>query len=555
MSVNSLELSLSVILRNKKAFEQVRHFIDPVSIDNCLSNRAITLLYQLVWDFYKKTNDVPDPIYLTAQIKDLYKNNKLDLTREERNYLQNIFNKIYSVDEKYILEEKNVIIALKQLKELLNKYYDSNLVQSIIRDPENCDIDDIIAKIQEKKKSLDNIDCADNVEELFPPNWDQEQKYDFIPTFFGPLDRFFGGGMLPEEIYAFMGPFGSCKTTLAIQISVNLAEYASDLYLRGESKEGKIPVSFFISTETPKSEVRLRILSYAAKIPRERLQFTKLSSLCKENRPGAIPETKYELMLYGNNDKRFISEYERAMAKTELLNKHFIFLDCSGNDPKFPTAGYNGILDVKNFIDRIIQKYENKIYPIFICIDHASGLASRILEGNQSKYKLTDLRFILKDIVRTASIGLAKHYKVPVFITHQLSGVANTKGPTGRVHHTDAAECKSFAEFVDFAITTSQLTQDKRQLARLICTKHRRQPPKDHAIVKLLGQFNWLVDVSKDYTIDPSERDFVRKGDDFSLGYQGSFSDDDDIPPLSDNKLSSSSDNTHFSYVNSQMMI
>jgi len=510
--LNLKELTLAYLIRNEKLLSMCSTYITAQHIDDWFG-RGAGILYKVALDYYKRYSSLIDVVTLQTVLSDKYYDYfSKELTREEVGYVTDLLIKIFSVPDKLINNDKNIQFALDNIKNILNSYCKNKLMQAIISDPRNCDLFELIEQTSKTKQNFEPI-FNNGIGDFFPSGWDQYKPIDFIPTYFRPLDTFYGGGMVGGEVYIFMGPFGSCKTTLAVQVSANLVEYSVNSYLTG-TYDFK-PVVIFISTEMPAAEARLRFLSYMARIPRTRLQSCPISDLSRANVPAATPETEYEKLFF-KNKLHFHCEYDRIQNAVDMLNKHFKFVDCSGNDPRYSAVGYNGVRDIAAIIETELRVSPDKIAPIFICIDHASGLATRMLEGS-SKYKPTDLRHMLRDTVRQAGQLLAKHYNCPVMIMHQLSGQANTKTPASRLDHTDAAECKSFAEFADFAVVTSRPTEDERQLARLVCSKHRRTPPRGHAIVKIMGEFCHLVDVSDEYTVDYAERNIVHKDELYSI--------------------------------------
>jgi hypothetical protein len=54
-----------------------------------------------------------------------------------------------------------------------------------------------------------------------------------------------------------------------------------------------------------------------------------------------------------------------------------------------------------------------------------------------------------------------------------------------------------------------RVTDDERQLCKWRCTKHRREPPRQHAVVHLDGDMARVVDVTEQYEVQAALHTFV----------------------------------------------
>src|SRR5206468_1502057 len=104
----------------------------------------------------------------------------------------------------------------------------------------------------------------------FPDGWDHAAPLKLSPTGIPVLDHFLGDGHRPGEVNLFMGPYGSCKTLIAVMGLVEGARHAAALAADPDG-DGRTPLSVLVSYETPLAELRERCLSYAAGIPRRPL--------------------------------------------------------------------------------------------------------------------------------------------------------------------------------------------------------------------------------------------------------------------------------------------
>ena len=511
------EAMLAVLIRNQDAHEAASDLLRLRHVESGIGS-GHALVWRVTKDFYKQHGELPDKQHIFSELHDLLNADESLLSDDEREETDEFVEYVFDDAEhgkKMPKSAKCAEYAIKTCRQFLEDQLAIDTKEKVLKSATvPVDLPGFLAGMQQQVELVQSL-TAPQVEVLYPEGWEKEDPINILPTNMTVFDSFLGGGMVGGEVYVFMGPFGSCKTTIAVQLSVNFAEYAAELYATGQCPEGKIPVAVLISTEMDKREARRRCLSYAAKIPRKTLARIKsLEELSQADKPAQTKETKYEKKMFKDaydGGDGFLNEYERAKSKASMLNQHLLFMDCSGTDEKSRNAGAGGMGEIASILAAELRRRKN-IYPVFACLDHASALANRMIETT-NEYSNDDLRHILKRIPQTGGRLLAKRYNIPLLVMHQLNGDANSRSPVADVHHTDAAECKAFAEYADFAIVTGPPTEDGRQLARFLCTKHRREPPRGYAIVKIDGRFNRVIDVSKDFVVDHTGRKIVHKDD------------------------------------------
>ena len=370
----------------------------------------------------------------------------------------------------------------------------------------------LLQDLAQRAKRAESV-AFGGIEPVFPANWLERPLRDVTPTLIPALDNFFGGGMAPGELYTFLGPIGSCKTTIAVQLCVRFAKHAAYLEASGALATGQRAVAVLVTTELSAQDMRVPLLANAALVPRQRLRTIRsLEELCRFSHGAATPATQYEQELFSDQIATgvgFRNEYQRAKEAIELLNRHVWLLDLSGNNPDLPELGYGGIADIEALLQQQ-QEAQPNTKPIFLAIDHASALAARLARDHGH---LDQLRHHLRFTVADARQKLAKPYQMPVLLLHQLSGAANRANPLAEISSFDAAECKSFVEYTDFAVVSGVPTRTVPRLARLRCDKFRHQPPQSDAIIRVEGEFSRVRDVSDEYTIDPLTRQFALRSD------------------------------------------
>lgn len=506
-------LMLAGCLRDAVVFERARSILTGRHLSD-----GMGWTYRVIWEavsqFFDEHQALPSYDALWALVEDRLGGESIDGSdprRQARRFLRWVYRRAVAQDEPH----------RQFLLDLCSQYVEEQIVfegqANLTRDQTAPrDLPGFLATLQTQLQVVRQVTVTHDAP-LFEEGWEEEAVLEFVSTGIPCLDRFFGGGMAAGEVYGFLGPMGSCKTTLAVQLTVNFAHHAASL----ETDDGLTPVAILVSTEMNLKEARVRLLSYAARIPHARLRACiatrrLLESLRDDPRPAAAPETVYEREWFMAGG--YLSERKRCQIQIELLNRHVLMMDFSGSSDSGYRVDETGFTRIATTIESIMAA--RKLRPVCLILDHASALADKIVEATP-RATPDMLRMILKRIPLSMS-AFAKKHAIPAWVNHQLAGRLNTASPAASLDHTDAAECSKFGEYVDFAVLTTRPTSDDLQLAKFQCTKHRREPPRPYAVVRVDGAFGRIVDVSDEYAVDHMSRRIVRKTD---LGLSSSVSD------------------------------
>jgi hypothetical protein len=503
-----LDEMMAIVIQNEEAYDAVSEIL---TIKHA---RRISEGHALVWKkvrAYRKTHgELPAKGSLVADLNNALGENPDALTDDEKQEVDDFIQYAYDVAEhgKDITKSRaHVRVATETCRQFLEEETIHDLREMVIRDGSLPT--DLPGVLQQKQAELDIIGSLTNgeLEKPFPLGWDTREHIRLFTTGCSSLNDLTGGGWRGGEVILFMGPYGSCKTTMVVDSCANLISYAAQEVIEGRTqKRGDkpmTPVVVLMFTEGEKQDYRLRLLANLAKIPWQRLlRMHDLNELCKiPKKVGCTEETKYELAKFAqhkaNKGKGFFPEYERVQIAIDLCNKYLVLLDCTNSEDNPHPIGSGGIDELANVVAGHFRKNKNT-YPLAFWLDHASALVDRMAEaGGETIDKIMHL--ILKRIPRQCKDRLAKKWKAPVGIIHQLSGEANSRSIMAELSHSDAAGSKQIGEYVDFAIITNK--PDNEQMARMKCTKHRREPPNPQRVVHVDGAFQRLTDITADYDI------------------------------------------------------
>ena len=316
------------------------------------------------------------------------------------------------------------------------------------------------------------------------------------------LDVALKGGHAPGEVYGVLGPFASCKTTLAVMLCVEGCRQAAAVL----KETGEHQYVFLASYEAGLPELRIRTLSYAAKIKRSSLEHMGQQGL-------AVLSTAKHLLPYEgimfaaalDAGQKVLGERGRAKLAMKLLEKHLIILDMTGGDEQHRGAGSGYVAEITSRIKAELRGRGPDASCRLTIIDYVGAMAKRHL--TVANKAVDELRHWVANAPLEAKNQIAAKYACPVWLMHQISGAANTKAPGAQYHHTDAAESKSFAENLDFSFSVG--TPNAMGLCQLIATKHRRTGHQAAQIVQIQGDMSTVVDAGHLYMLDPFTHHFV----------------------------------------------
>ncbi len=518
------EEMLAVLIRNKEAFEAARPLLQVRHLK--LMNEGLALVWRTVNELYDTlSGQLPASGQLRIALNQALKANPEVIPEDDREVVDEFLDYAYDDAEhgKNISQSKtHTALATATCRQFLEEVAtveirDRMLAQGTIPA-------DMVAELNRARGELEVIGSLSEVdlEQPFPEGWDKEDATQLFTSGVDTLDKFMGEGWCAGEVILFMGPFGSCKTLLACHGVARLINYCGTLYTKqlkawrkllkkGEKvKAPRCPTVVLIFTEGSKRDYRNRLLSNLAQVPWKKLQrMASVRDLSACNRPaGKAKEenTEYELHEFKDEKKgntKFYCEQERIRQATVLFNRHLVMIDCTDSSTSLHRIGKGGIPEIANVVNTYFRKHADA-YPLAFWLDHASALARRYvsgIEGGMSDNRL--LRTVLNGMPLECRDRLAVPYKCPVAIMHQMSGEANKRSPTARMHHTDGSETTSMAEYTDFAIVTGIPDHEQRAVFR--CTKHRREPPSPERVVCVDGNFNRVLDWHDNYYVSGTD--------------------------------------------------
>jgi hypothetical protein len=506
---------LAVLIRNEEAFLAVRDFLAPVHLE--AAGHGYAMLWRVSCELYDKHGALADAEVLRVALNGVMGANPGSLTQPEMTDLDNLIGYAYDAKEHGLDISgpgQHVRTAIDACRQFLEETTVSELRNSIMT--EGGMHADLRGELDRGRARLDVIDslAREELDRPFPEAWDTEAPGRLTSCGVAALDDFMGQGWMAGEILLFMSPTGVCKTLTTCHGASELicrAALEYDEARTADAATARKPMVVLIFTEGQPRDYRVRLLSHLAKVPWGRLaRMRAVAELSSAARPGTTPETAYEKELFTRDG--FLPERCRVRLAVDLANAHLLLVDATDSEANESRLGLGGVAEIASVIRAHFRKHPDS-YPLAFWLDHADALADRLVVRTGESYGNLERakQDILPRILLHCQTHLAQPWKANVAIMHQLSGVANSRGPTARVHHTDALGSKSIGKYADFCVEAG--TPDAANRVCFWCTKHRREPPSKEKVIQIDGQFNTVSDVSDRYFVDRSLRQIFDKRD------------------------------------------
>jgi len=500
ISKRDLELLMVLLIRHPEVFDVAKDMLKATHFNELDAGYA--LVWQIQKDYYLEHESFPDRELMMTHVDSYLESAPEYLTEPEISDLEAFIDLAYDSRQwKKALSAKDksdyVGWGIKTLKLFMSERIASRLQREIKGSGRIVeDVPDMLHRYAEEAEEAASIG-AHEVSITFPEGWDVHGGLDIRPTNIQFIDNFLNGGMAVGEAYGLMGPYASCKTTLAVKLAVEAARRAAAVKADPES-EGRHGYSILVSYESRlTNELRHRMLMYGANIHRENLEAmgeAGFSSLSTKDTLRPYEKKKYAKQLAAG--RKVKGERERADSLMPLLNNHLIVIDLTGFEPGHRGAGHGYLEEVKLRIKLELRarRVPDSAVDVII-LDYVGAMAKNHVNANQ--IDLNQLRHYVGGAPLASKKILGNAFDCPIWLMHQLDAKGNTLNPTAEMHSGLAAEAKNFAENLDFCLIVGN--QDKAGRCIMQSTKHRRTGHVDRAVLQIDGEFNRVRDVSHLY--------------------------------------------------------
>jgi len=516
LTVREYRQVLKALCNSPELFEVFR---EQLEVSHFGSLETYQLIYRVLLNFHTKHDELPTPELMWVEVEALLESMPEHFSTEELEDLEDFLN---NDCDGHSIDEAMHRWASSKIKQLIEESVLRDMVAKATSDVVPASLPDMLEGWEEKLTTLESLGYAESSTQTYQPEWDRVAGLNLRSTGLSFIDDFLAGGHCPGEVYGILAPYGTCKTTLAAMLCCNEARNAQASRLAAaDTGSNRMGLSVLVSYEAPKSpELQHRFLMYMGQIQRASLaamDATGIQSLSGDtDRPLQYEQKRFAQQI---SDGMFRTERDRVLEVVSVMNDHSLVLDMTGSDAAFLRAGGGGLKEIASRLKtELSHRSRDSTYDYYIeniVIDYVGAMVKRHLAflGDDS----SDLRHRITEAPLMAANLLAKPFKCPVWLVHQLSGQANASfKPGARLHHTDSAESKSFAENLDFAFVIGNLNEKNQ--GQISCTKHRRAASRPARVIEVDGDFNTVI-ARDDLYIDPARMTVIDKDIAQTVGY------------------------------------
>jgi len=412
------------------------------------------------------------------------------------------------VQQLYAFRSLNPRVALGWLK----TYLEDRLADRIARDVGQSDLlpEDLISTLRDYEEQAGYLKTlvAEAVSLPFPNDWQVEE--DSIPVFSTGvhfLDQYLGGGHAKGEAHVIIGPYGSGKTTLAIQLSACSALLLFDEWEKN-GRKGPCPRSYLVLYEDDIRLARLRALSALAEVP-----FTTLSA--KNPQLSTSSSLKdYEKRMFAElleAGHPVPGEKERIAIWSERLNRNWRVIDLSGTEGRVGVG--SGLQDevaavISADLDAAVAAGQECCVGVVV-LDYVLASVRRHMDAKAISKE--HMRHYINEYPLRMKDRVLRPFNCPGWLFHQADSTAQRFSPGQIASHMHSAEGKGIGEAANFCFNIGRIQQSDGRFL-FSCSKARRVKPQEPCVLGINDQFT-RIEETEGYRYDPRSGKIVRAVD------------------------------------------
>ena len=351
-----------------------------------------------------------------------------------------------------------------------------NSSQSVIKEPSKFveDITNVLGEIQ----SVESSAVYSVMPDVWKPNIVVGDSIG-MPYF----DLFMTGGVRAGDVYGILGGFGSGKTWLGINIVTSFCKVEN--YRKIKAKMGGLPykpkIGVLVHYEDSLDSMRFRLLASMAEMPMKHVMNHVI-----HGEPLSTRSTyrDYELKRYAGISDSSVKrpESERLEDAKKILAEHCRIISLNGENQQHKGKGY--IDEITSQLNSCIKAAQADLGAFVM--DYAKLCAERHATGTKDGYQ--NLRHYIRAIPEKISLEVCNKFKCHAFILQQLSGASTKIRPGMPIHHSEASECKDFAENCHRVFCLGN-KHPQSGVQRFDASKRRNDEftSKNHAIIRFNG--------------------------------------------------------------------
>lgn len=311
------------------------------------------------------------------------------------------------------------------------------------------------------------------------------------------LDMFMSGGVRAGDVYGVLGGFGSGKTWIGTGVITNFCknENYRKLKCRSAGVAYTPKIGVMVHYEDSLDSIRFRLLASMAEIPMRHVMDYVLNGIPLSTRTSY---REYEIKRYSavhdENIKR--PEIERFEDAKNILSSHCRIISLNGENQQHKGKGY-----IEELTGQLNSCVKASGSDLGVCVlDYAKLMAERYVTSGKDNFQ--NLRHYIKAIPEKVSLEICNKFKCHAVILQQLSGASTKTRPGMPIHHSEASECKDFAENCHRVFCLGN-KHSQSGVQRFDASKLRNDEfkSKNHAVIRFNGDTcnyeldnDWVVD-------------------------------------------------------------
>ncbi len=512
----------SVLLRSESAFTAACHRLSGDMFSEY--ERHLAIIWEAAKAHFTRFGELPTYEWLATEVDARLERDPVGITDQQLEELNEFLLETYDgaePDETDAKVAKSYLVRYineRTIDQLRAKFLDGNEI------PTN--LSEMFGSLASQAANVEAL-RGSPIESPFANDWRPkpiEKRSTGTPFF----DEFLLGGDVRGEVYGFMGPYGSCKTTLGVMLSTFRARQAHAEYLKAKADGKPIPLGmcyYFFYEDEPDGYI-MRALSCIGQIDIETLRNGEQFSTSENLKP-------YERELFKDQaavGAAVLGEDLRYKQGERILHSNWRIIDMTGNDPKNPGRGTGLVAEIRDIIQSDLEAHPGTRVD-HVVIDYVGAAAKRHAMVSAGGYD--NLRHHIGNFPLDASNMIAGRFKTPVYLLHQLSGKKNAMKAGVAAEHTDAAEALNFGENCNFCFQVGKPNDEN--LTVFNCSKHRRAPPKQEVVVFIDGRFSAVRGTGDRYFVDQVSKRIISADErkkSYTVAKPGQFK--SRLPPQSD---------------------
>lgn len=460
----------AVLLRDKESFRVAKAKLDATKFATG-ENKPFAIVWDAAVTYHTKYDRLANYHQLLLEVESMV-NDDDTIDDDDIDQMNSLLIKAWKLPRKDFSRPQ----AAEYLRYFLEELLQEQTALDLSSDP-LADLSTLLSARATEISDLKSMSGGPLVEP-FPTGYENKLKLVVQPTGVPFIDLFLNGGTAAREVYGFVGPVGSCKTTLTVQLAVLRALELQAVWEAAGKPAGKLPIVYVVAWEEPLSSLRMRALGYGANVSRKSMESGDYST-SKTLKP-------YEKALFKSQLSQgleVLGERERVNQMAMRLNLNLRFVDFTGGTPELKAPAGNFVDGIATVVDQD-QHLRNNPGVGAIYLDYAKAAALKYCMANGLD-ESRKLRHLIGGMPLAAKSSLAERYGTSVWIMHQLSSEAGGRAPGVEPKSTDTMEAKNFFENVDFGLMVG--TVSRENLCMIVGAKTRRAERRKPEIVHVDG--------------------------------------------------------------------